>query len=89
MEKCPAAQRLMTHPGVDPVLIIGKAERFQCGKQIASYTAPFWGHDFPKIKTPPPSAGAKRNESFHLLPDMPPVAPSCVSIEIRKAFRSE
>src|SRR5207248_9913894 len=37
------AQRLMTHPGVGPltalafVLIIGKAERFQCGKQIASY----------------------------------------------------
>src|SRR2546429_7019569 len=42
-EKCPEAQRLMTHPGVGPltalafVLIIGKAERFQCGKQIASY----------------------------------------------------
>jgi len=42
-EKCPEAQRLMTHPGVGPltalafVLIIGKAERSQCGKQIASY----------------------------------------------------
>src|SRR5213593_2419818 len=42
-EKCPEAQRLRTHPGVGPltamafVLIIGKAERFQCGKQIASY----------------------------------------------------
>ena len=42
-EKYPAAQRLMTHPGVGPltalafVLIIGKAERFQCGKQIANY----------------------------------------------------
>jgi transposase len=42
-EKFPVAQRLMTHPGVGPltalafVLIIGKAERFQCGKQIASY----------------------------------------------------
>ena len=42
-EKCPEAQRLMTHPGVGPltalafVLIIGTAERFQCGKQIASY----------------------------------------------------
>src|SRR5207302_7941714 len=42
-EKCPEAQRLMTNPGVGPltalafVLIIGKAERFQCGKQIASY----------------------------------------------------
>src|SRR5438552_5658824 len=42
-EKCPEAQRLMIHPGVGPltalafVLIIGKAERFQCGKQIASY----------------------------------------------------
>jgi transposase len=43
VEKCPAAQRLATHPGVGPltalafVLIIGRAERFQCGKQIASY----------------------------------------------------
>ena len=43
VEKCPAAKRLMTHPGVGAltalgfVLIIGKAERFQCGKQIASY----------------------------------------------------
>jgi transposase len=43
VEKCPEAQRLMTHPGVGPltalafVLIIGKAERFRCGKQIASY----------------------------------------------------
>ena len=42
-EKCPAAQRLRTHPGVGPltalafVLIIGRAERFQCGKQIACY----------------------------------------------------
>ena len=42
-EKCPAARRLMTHPGVGTltalafVLIIGNAERFQCGKQIASY----------------------------------------------------
>ena len=42
-EKHPAAQRLMTHPGVGAltalafVLIIGQAERFQCGKQIASY----------------------------------------------------
>src|SRR5919108_258133 len=43
VEQCPAAKRLMTHPGVGPltalafVLIIGKAERFPCGKQIASY----------------------------------------------------
>jgi transposase len=43
VEKCPEAQRLRTHPGVGPltalafVLIIGRAERFQCGKQIASY----------------------------------------------------
>jgi len=43
VEKCPAAKRLMTHPGVGPltalafVLIIGKTERFQCGKQIACY----------------------------------------------------
>ena len=42
-EKCPVAQRLRTHPGVGSltalafVLIIGRAERFQCGKQIASY----------------------------------------------------
>jgi hypothetical protein len=42
-EKCPAAQRLQTHPGVGAltalafVLIIGRAERFECGKQIASY----------------------------------------------------
>jgi transposase len=42
-EKHPEAKRLMTHPGVGPltalafVLTIGKAERFQCGKQIASY----------------------------------------------------
>jgi transposase len=43
VERCPAAQRLQTHPGVGAltalafVLIIGRAERFQCGKQIASY----------------------------------------------------
>ena len=42
-EKCPEAQRLRTHPGVGAltalafVLIIGRAERFPCGKQIASY----------------------------------------------------
>jgi transposase len=42
-EKCPEAQRLRTHPGVGSltalafVLIVGEAERFQCGKQIASY----------------------------------------------------
>src|ERR1700726_592138 len=42
-EKCPEARRLMTHPGVGAltalafVLIVGKAERFQCGKEIASY----------------------------------------------------
>ena len=42
-EKCAEAQRLMTHPGVGPltalafVLILGRAERFQCGKQIACY----------------------------------------------------
>jgi transposase len=41
--KYPAAQRLMTHPGVGAltalafVLIIGEAERFQSGKQIAAY----------------------------------------------------
>ena len=43
VEKCPEARRLMTHPGVGSltalafVLIIGRADRFQCGKQIASY----------------------------------------------------
>ena len=43
VENCPEAQRLRTHPGVGPltalafVLIIGKPDRFQCGKQIASY----------------------------------------------------
>lgn len=42
-EKCPQAQRLMTHPGVGAltalafVLILGEAERFDCGKQVASY----------------------------------------------------
>lgn len=39
----PEAQRLMTHPGVGPVtalaftLTMGPAERFQRGKQVASY----------------------------------------------------
>ena len=43
VEKCPQAQRLMTHPGVGAltalafVLIIGNVERFGSGKQIASY----------------------------------------------------
>jgi len=43
VEKSPEAQRLRTHPGVGPltamafVLIIGKPDRFQCGKQIAAY----------------------------------------------------
>ncbi len=43
VEKCPEAKRLMTHPGVGAltalsfVLNICQAERFQCGKQIASY----------------------------------------------------
>jgi transposase len=43
VDKCPEAQRLQTHPGVGFltalafVLIIGRAERFHCGKQIASY----------------------------------------------------
>src|SRR5215467_9934565 len=42
-EKCPESQRLMTHPGVGAltalafVLIMGNAERFGCGKQVASY----------------------------------------------------
>lgn len=39
-EKCPEAQRLMSHPGVGAltalafVLILGNAERFECGKQL-------------------------------------------------------
>jgi transposase len=43
VERCPEARRLRTHPGVGAltalafVLIIGRTERFQCGKQIASY----------------------------------------------------
>jgi transposase len=43
VEKCPEARRVQTHPGVGAltalafVLIIGRADRFQCGKQIASY----------------------------------------------------
>ena len=43
VEKRPEAQRLTTHPGVGPltalafVLIIGRADRFRCGKQIACY----------------------------------------------------
>jgi transposase len=43
VEKYPAAQRLMTHPGVGAltalafVLVIGEAKRFGCGKQIAAY----------------------------------------------------
>src|SRR6202051_5383200 len=43
VEKCPEAQRLKTHPGVGPltalafVLMIGKAERFECGKTFARY----------------------------------------------------
>src|SRR2546425_10811168 len=42
-EKFPEARWLMTHPGVGPltalafVLIIGRADRFPCGKQDASY----------------------------------------------------
>jgi transposase len=43
VEKSAEALRLMTHPGVGPltalgfVWIIGRAERFPCGKQIAAY----------------------------------------------------
>jgi len=43
VEKRPVARRLMTHPGVGPLtalafeLVIGNAERFHCGKQVASY----------------------------------------------------
>jgi len=43
VEKCPAAQRLRTHPGVGSltalafVLIIGEVNRFRSGKQVASY----------------------------------------------------
>jgi len=43
VDKYPVAPRLRTHPGVGSltalafVLVIGEAERFRCGKQIASY----------------------------------------------------
>jgi transposase len=43
VEKCPEAQRLRTHPGVGAltalafVLIIGRTDRFRCGKQVACY----------------------------------------------------
>src|SRR5258706_5610413 len=43
VEKYPEPQRVQTHPGVGAlttvalVLIIDRADRFQCGKQIASY----------------------------------------------------
>jgi transposase len=43
VERCPEAQRLRTHSGVGSltalayVLILGRADRFQCGKQIACY----------------------------------------------------
>jgi transposase len=43
VEKSVEASRLLTHPGVGPltalafVLIIGQAQRFQCGKQVAAY----------------------------------------------------
>ena len=42
-EKCRPAQQLRTHPGVGAltvlafVLILGEADRFHCGKQVASY----------------------------------------------------
>ena len=43
VEKRPVTRRLMTHPGVGPLtalafeLVIGTAQCFHCGKQIASY----------------------------------------------------
>jgi transposase len=43
VEKRPVTQQLMKHPGVGPLtamafeLVIGTPERFDCGKQIASY----------------------------------------------------
>jgi len=43
VEKRAVTRRLMTHPGVGPLtalayeLVIGTPERFQCGKQLASY----------------------------------------------------
>jgi transposase len=46
VEKYPAAQRLMTHPGVGAltalayVLIIGEAARFESSKQISAYLGP-------------------------------------------------
>src|SRR6185437_4810183 len=43
VEKRPVTRQLMTHPGVGPLtalafeLVIGIPERFECGKQVASY----------------------------------------------------
>jgi transposase len=43
VEKCPEARRLQTHPGVGAltalafVLIMGRADRFQCSEQVACY----------------------------------------------------
>jgi transposase len=42
-EQRPEVQRLMTHPGVGPitalafVLVLGRTDRFRCGKQVGSY----------------------------------------------------
>jgi transposase len=42
-EQLPEVQRLLTHPGVGPitaltfVLVLGTPDRFDCGKQVASY----------------------------------------------------
>jgi len=42
-ERRPEVQRLMTHPGVGPitalafVLVLGRPDRFRCGKQVGSY----------------------------------------------------
>ena len=69
VKRYPAAQRLRTHPGVGPltalafVLIIGEADRFQCGKQVASYLGP---HRQVAILTPPFREAAHRHlRRFH------------------------
>jgi transposase len=65
VEKCPEAQRLRTHPGVGSltamafVLIIGRADRFQCGKGTTPDGAGAHAHHEPAA-----SGGAERRSSL-------------------------
>ena len=59
---------------------------------FGTYRGPWvrWGWlQHSQMKSPRQCGGPNRTKSCHLLPDIPPDSPSCVSIEIRKAFRSE